>query len=593
MKKRVDLNSIIFRLFLLIVLFILPIIVSGIFLFNLGKRSIKTEIESNAYANVSYIKKMLEAEILNIKNLQYELSSDKDLVNLLISYLNAPRYEYYYNIASVQKRLSVMKNSNILIEDISVYYSDIKRTISVKKGYSTYEDAVYLHMIENYSDYKYPLVFEDGLFYSIVGFPPVIKSKIYMIEVTLSAEKIRDILMKSTNISDSEVALYDHSSHSYIFGDNLDARGELLAEKYLSNILNNISFDMTMYDNDDYFIVSNYSEFLNVSILEIVPKTYFHKLNRYSQFLWGYSFLSITILAIYSYLINKNVKFPLDRMISAFKRLETGDMAVRINQKAASEYNHIYDSFNAMAEKLNVLIDNNYKQKIYMQKAELKQLQSQINPHFLYNSMFILSRLIKSGDKECAYELSQYMGTYFRFITRTSNSEVTLEQEVAFVYSYVSIQHMRFSRQWDFVFGELPKKFSALSIPRMILQPIVENAIEHGLKDIDQGGLLKISFSDEKYKLIIVVEDNGLSLTDKKIHELNRMLMTEVQNAEVTALINVHRRLKLRYGNDSGIIVSISELGGLKVEIVIMVRVSKAKPQRNEKPGQICCNMIK
>ena len=128
---------------------------------------------------------MLEAEILNIKNLQYELSSDKNLVNLLISYLNAPHYEYYYNIASVQKRLIVMKNSNILIEDISVCYSDFKCTISAKNGYSTHEDAKYLHLSENYNDQKYPLVFEDGLFYSIDGFPPVIKSKIYLIEVTL------------------------------------------------------------------------------------------------------------------------------------------------------------------------------------------------------------------------------------------------------------------------------------------------------------------------------------------------------------------------------------------------------------------------
>jgi two-component system sensor histidine kinase YesM len=204
-----------------------------------------------------------------------------------------------------------------------------------------------------------------------------------------------------------------------------------------------------------------------------------------------------------------------------------------------------------------------------MQKAELKQLQSQINPHFLYNSFFILNSLAKTGDQERIELFTNMLGEYFRFITRNGEDNVKLSDEVRHSRMYTEIQKLRFSRRIAVEFQELPEELALVKVPRLIIQPIIENAYEHSLEKLPGEGLLRVSFEATSDEIRISVEDNGADITDDEIAELEKRLEDTDQSHEMTGLINIHRRIVLTYGKGSGLFLSRSCLNGLKVVIVI------------------------
>jgi len=226
-----------------------------------------------------------------------------------------------------------------------------------------------------------------------------------------------------------------------------------------------------------------------------------------------------------------------------------------------------------MIDRIKNLIEQVYKQKILYQKAELKQLQSQINPHFLYNSYFVLRDMAENQDCEGLAEYTKLMGTYFQYITRNSGQSATLSQEVEHARIYAMFQERRFRNRMKLIFGELPQSMCDQVVPKVVLQPLIENAFEHGLKNTVKDGILRVSFKEDTHYCRIFVEDNGKDLSDESLEELSNNLNNEDNDIEQTGLINIHRRIRLSFGLNSGIYVSRSELGGLCVEM------------RIEKPG--------
>lgn len=158
-----------------------------------------------------------------------------------------------------------------------------------------------------------------------------------------------------------------------------------------------------------------------------------------------------------------------------------------------------------MEDQISRLIDEVYVQTNLAQRAQLKQLQAQINPHFLYNSFFVLSRRVKRHDFENAQELAKHLGNYFQFLARNESDFVMLRQEVEHAKSYAAIQGTRFISRLSIEFGELPVECEGILVPRLILQPLLENAFEHGLENKMKDGILKVSFEEGENEIRIHV----------------------------------------------------------------------------------------
>ena len=207
-------------------------------------------------------------------------------------------------------------------------------------------------------------------------------------------------------------------------------------------------------------------------------------------------------------------------------------------------------------------------QKGLTQQAQLKQLQAQINPHFLYNTYFMLSRKITRMDYDGAEEISKHLGHYFKYLTRDGSDSLPLRQEVEHAKSYAAIQQNRFSDRITVQFDDLPEVYAGLIVPRLIIQPLLENSFGHGLEKLEHDGLLRLRYTGDTQNLNITVEDNGKDAADETIETLRESL-DDPNVQEVTGLINIHRRLKIYFHGKAGLDIQRSELGGIAVTIFI------------------------
>lgn len=301
----------------------------------------------------------------------------------------------------------------------------------------------------------------------------------------------------------------------------------------------------------------------------------FEPLQMYNVSFWIMSFLAVLIIVSISYWLYKAIHKPLLVLVNGFRSVEKGDTAFSLEYSGKSEFGYLFNKFNDMVSRLNVLIHEVYEQQIRSQRIELKRLQAQINPHFLYNNFFVLSRLIYSADTEKAMQFSNYLGRYFQYITRDDEQEVSLAKEAEQARTYTDIQTVCYAGRIRVYFEELPEYAGGIMVPRLILQPVIENSYKHAFENKLHDAQLSVRFiesfsEDSFYTLTVVIEDNGEDLSDSKLIELqNKLDSKKVDMAEFSGLYNVHRRLGLRYGGQSGLQLSRSWLGGLKVEIIL------------------------
>ena len=270
--------------------------------------------------------------------------------------------------------------------------------------------------------------------------------------------------------------------------------------------------------------------------------------------------------------IYRLVHRPLVQLINAFREVEKGNFKVQIDNMNSPDFAYLYHAFNEITKKLNQLIEKDYTQKLLLQKAELKQLQAQINPHFLYNSFFMLQRMIQTENIEDAQNIANALGLYFRYLTRNSMDHVTLAEEYEHAKNYAYIQGLRFTGRIRIDFEQLPDGFESIVVPKLILQPILENAFNYGLANKIKDGICQVCFYPSGDLLRIDIEDNGEELTDQKLRQLTQNLMKVREpgsDLEMSGILNIQRRLIIFSNTHDSLHVSRSSLGGLKVSITL------------------------
>ena len=361
-------------------------------------------------------------------------------------------------------------------------------------------------------------------------------------------------------------------NHPYVKGI-MRGEGEETFREVVEYYVNKDKKDKTQtfrYNGEEYLLVSRYSEYLNQAVYQCSLK---------DDFLWeektGYLALIIYVLFsgilafTYPRTVKKIVTIPIYRLIDAFQGLANDKFEEQITYKASDEFNYLYDEFNRMVVRLKKLIDENYKSKLLVQEAELKQMQAQINPHFMYNTYFILHRMILDEDIEEAARLSEYLGIYMEYITHNSDSEVLLTRELEHTKSYLEIQQIRFGGRMRLHIEEVPEEYQKLRVPRLILQPVVENYLKYGYEISDAQGELFLRFIKEENGISILIGGGCVAITSETVRDLQERLNEQESQTKITGLINIHRRLKIYFGNDSGVYLHRDEEERLITKLVL------------------------
>lgn len=275
--------------------------------------------------------------------------------------------------------------------------------------------------------------------------------------------------------------------------------------------------------------------------------------------------LLVLLSLLAAFLLYRNVQKPIKSLVQGVQRLKKGDFSVRLPMKPDNEFDFLFYRFNDMAEQMGNLIEHVYEERIRSREANIKQLQSQINPHFLFNSLFFIINSAHMEDKHSVIAMAQNLAEYYRYATRVENQWESVREETNIVDKYLSIQNMRMQRLNYQI--DIPAAMMELQIPRLLLQPIVENAIVHGLEPSHDGGIIKITGHQDEYFNRIEIEDNGIGMKEEELAALEEKITQPMREDVGCGTWNVHQRLLVQFGEGSGLRFSTSSYGGLKVTV--------------------------
>lgn len=572
-------KSIFSRMVATFLLIIIPVYALSINVYSWGINTLKLEMLGSMKSQADYYIRSLDAEIQRIKMLQYDCMNDEDLNRLATIPEALGLIERTQRINKLQKRLFTIKNSSAYITDVTTYIPGIKKSISAEEGYTDIPKDIpgLRDKWNNYYDTGIMLqnnrIFMSAAYHSSPGYPD--KSiPLFVIEIELAPKAFQEAMQLFNDYEGSGSVLFNEMS--FLLNTPTDENKKLVDVLMKSeNYQKKNDTGTVKFGNRTYLAIRTSSKILGLTLIKYIPESeVFKPLFRYYLWFYAFAITALVIIVLYSLSTHRLIHKPLLILVKSFRRVEDGELDVIIDHKYDDEFRYLYRRFNAMVQKLNTLIEQVYKQKILAQNAELKQLQSQINPHFLYNSFFILHRTIKGGQYENAVHFSQKLGNYFKFITRNDSDEVELAEEINHARIYTEIQAMRFSNRVKVHFGDFPDRLAGLKVPRLILQPLLENAFEHGLKTKVRDGILSVKFHLFSGDFFTMVEDNGDEICSREIERLTYLLDNIGPEIENTGIVNIHKRIRLKFGNGSGINFSRSEYGGLKVIMRICLKGS-------------------
>ncbi|WP_239566178.1 sensor histidine kinase [Paenibacillus sacheonensis] len=473
-------RSIFVRLVLTFLIIMVPLYGIGISMYKWGVTAIKREILNTKAAQMSYYLDKLEQEIQRLKLVQSDTLYNDDINRLANGDPFMDNYERGYYLNKLQQRLSAIKNGSNYIENVTAYIPSIGRTVPAEGSIGDFQSADSLRMTAFDNSTPSQLIYSEQQLVLNAYFPPNYSKKspqpLYAVQIKLSLPQFKQSLQQFNLNENSGSFLMDARKQLLISDNQVTPTQERI--RSLAGTSDSGSGSIRV-KGEHYLYIYHPSAYLGLTLVSYIPEsTLFAGLGKYEFSFWLLSIAVLLIIILFSLAILRFIRMPLHTLMRGFRRLENGDMEFAIGHRFEDEFGFIYDRFNSMLGRLRSLIDQNYKQTIMVQRAELKQLQTQINPHFLYNSFFILYTMTRRGEYEQLMKFQLQLGEYFQFVTRNASDEVTLEQEVSHARTYCDIQSIRFSNRIRVAFEELPPAYAQEKVPRLILQPILENAFE-------------------------------------------------------------------------------------------------------------------
>jgi len=327
-------------------------------------------------------------------------------------------------------------------------------------------------------------------------------------------------------------------------------------------------FDITL-EGKKYYVCGQYNGLTGWETFSVIAKNrIFPESGTLQSFIMLFVLASTLITSFIIMVISYTMTRPINLLAKAMKNVQEEDFSMQIQNKRKDEIGKLIDSFNFMRNRINSLIKEVYQEKILQKNAEIKALEAQINPHFIYNTLDSINWMLI--DKE-EFEISEViisLGNLLKYCVDKNSSLVLLAQEVSYVESYLIIQKNRLEEKLQYEIS-LPESLKQFRVPKLILQPLIENAIKHGIEPSKNGGLVKITVFDDADRIYIEVEDNGKGMDEKRLQQLEDYLNGENDELTNIGVNNVDKRIRLHYGEEYKIRI-LSEIGkGTRVTLTI------------------------
>lgn len=258
---------------------------------------------------------------------------------------------------------------------------------------------------------------------------------------------------------------------------------------------------------------------------------------------------ALVLALVFALQLSRSIAEPIRRLMQTMRRVEEGDLHVRSQVSSRTELGQLSDSFDHMIAKTAELMDERLRSEEQKRKSEWKALQAQIQPHFLYNTLDSIIWMSHAGRNEEVVEMTSALALLLRSSIGDGSDTNTLKKEIAHVRSYLTIQKMRYNEKLRYEIDLDPQTEDCL-LPKLILQPLVENAIYHGIKVKQQGGTVRIESLLEEDRLLITVEDDGIGMTPEQLETILDKKESDAESTKI-GVYNVNERLQLFFGPDA------------------------------------------
>ena len=374
-----------------------------------------------------------------------------------------------------------------------------------------------------------------------------------LLMITIPIDNFLNLLNSSITFKSQTLSIYD-------------LNGELIVQTAESILPNNIFQNDELINTDskpiieyihkdtNYVLTYNYIPSCNWILINTIPKYEIFLLNTLYIMFFIINLIFFLGVSIILYLfLTKRIFKPIEVLSKNMKSTnseKTLDKEVFYDRD--DEIGSLVKSYNKMKSQINYLININYKTQIEQKDLELKQLQNQINPHFIYNTLESIHMMAEINDDMETSIMAEYFGSIIRYSMNRRINTVTLKEEIKIIDNYIYLQKIRFD-QLFIIENMIPEELLNCEIIKMIIQPLIENSIYHGLSECSGNGKIIIQGTKVNNNLLLTISDNGIGISEEKLRELNDYINDKNHNFTGIALRNINRRLKLNYGEEYGL----------------------------------------
>lgn len=561
---------------------LLPSVVTSSLIFRRSEMSITNQTAKSVTMSMENSIKSLDSGLITLIGVTSRMNDDEDFVrevalaNEIQDESKTKQYAILYRI--LNNHLSRIEAPNI-IDNIDSFYLYLPGQNTVITTDTTYYENIDESNISITSKGKQ----EEGYWYSAypINFYTLqgknLEETLISYNQYITTDNGDVVGICTLNLKKSVYdEIYKNSLLSIPGSLGVFGEGDEIVDKHLSSPIENSELlelkayikgqdrngnVMMTLNGEDHFIVyltSNYTGWMYATIIK--SSDILGQLYEAKQFLVVMICLIVLLVFVITAIIVRVFYKPIEKLVHAMQQIENRNLDVRIDDKRRDEYQKVYTVFNNMVEELNELILNLTTEKMLNKEAKIKLLQEQINPHFLYNTLDSIYSIAKLQNVPEISQIVLALSSFFRVSLSGGKDIVCLKDAISIVENYLTVQNIRFKGKFKFDVI-VPNYLLKCRVPKLLLQPFVENSIYHGLEAKKEQGHLEIVGRQQNDMLVLTVVDDGVGIAQDKLIMIRESIKKEIsQDDQNFAIKNLNTQLKLLYGNQYGVCIE-SELG--------------------------------
>jgi two-component system sensor histidine kinase YesM len=568
MKHIPNFHSIQSKLTITFLLILLPLVAVSIFANFYSQRIMDEQISERTEGALLTTLEFVDQLTKNMDQQTLLIGSNPNIVDTWSNIDDPLSPDHLYGIHTVQQQLSALTNVNGAVKEAYILHGESG------KGVSTLQGGIKWPQVQEESWFRQTIDARGGL----VIYVPTDKTSeqsMYLDEDMIYYIRLLDVLSsnKEPNVM---ILAVDKLSFRTIIQHLQTSQHTDISLFYNEGFVLETNPNSAVAPSEPLFSIEATSGFWSI-LMEQPQSEVFRLSHNLQQFTYLIIAISVILAVWIAWLVYNGISKPLYKLSGAFKQFSSGNLTVQVSHKRKDEFGFVMNAFNRMANAQRKMIENDYEKELRLAKAEFSLLQSQINPHFLYNTLDSIYSVSLKHKIPAISEMVINLARFFRVSLGKGRDSFTLAETVQHLMYYIRVQQIRTDHFTVEV--ELDEQTKEITILKLILQPIVENGIIHGLERNPDEGKLYIRSQKIADRLYIEVEDTGVGITEARLseirQELDRITSTsyriaqEGPSGQFFGLKNVKSRIKLYYGEEADLVLESIEGKGTKVILIL------------------------